>query len=37
MRLCCRAGRARGFDSFFELQRRSCTQLVKVRQQQQQA
>lgn len=36
MRCICRAGRARGFDSFFELQRRSCNQLVKVRPQQQQ-
>ncbi|WIA29467.1 hypothetical protein OEZ86_011968 [Tetradesmus obliquus] len=26
-----RAGRARGFDSFFELQRRSCNQLVKIK------
>jgi hypothetical protein len=29
--LCRRAGRARGFDAFFEQQRRGCTQMLRVR------
>lgn len=26
----CRAGRARGFDTFFEQQRRGCNQMLRV-------